>query len=47
LRKLKMSTHPALLFGALTMEATTGYTALDRVSILPIGCQSCYKQYGM
>jgi MoaA/NifB/PqqE/SkfB family radical SAM enzyme len=47
LRKLKMSTHPALLFGALTTEATTDYTASDRVSILPIGCQSCYKQYGM
>jgi MoaA/NifB/PqqE/SkfB family radical SAM enzyme len=47
LRKLKMSTHPALLFSALTTEATTDYTASDRVSILPMGCQSCYKQYGM
>lgn len=44
LRKLKMSTHPALMFAAL---ATTDYPVSDHVSILPIGCQSCYKQYGM
>jgi MoaA/NifB/PqqE/SkfB family radical SAM enzyme len=44
LRKLKMSTHPALRFAAL---ATTDDPAPDRVSILPTGCQSCYKQYGM
>ena len=44
LRKLKMSTHPALMVAAL---ATTDYPAPDHVSILPTGCRSCYKQYGM
>jgi MoaA/NifB/PqqE/SkfB family radical SAM enzyme len=47
LRKLKMSTHPALMFAALATEAATDHNLPDYASALPIGCRSCYKQYGM
>jgi MoaA/NifB/PqqE/SkfB family radical SAM enzyme len=47
LRKLKMSTHPALMFAALATENASDHTLPDYASALPIGCRSCYKQYGM
>ncbi|GAB4532088.1 MAG: radical SAM protein [Anaerolineae bacterium] len=47
LRKLKRATHPALLFAALAADTMTGQAEADHVSALPVGCQSCYKQYGL
>jgi MoaA/NifB/PqqE/SkfB family radical SAM enzyme len=47
LRKLKRATHPALLFAALATDAMTDRAGAVQVSALPIGCQSCYKQYGL
>jgi MoaA/NifB/PqqE/SkfB family radical SAM enzyme len=42
LRKLKMATHPAMVFAALTTDISPGGPPPQ-----PMGCRTCYKQYGL
>jgi MoaA/NifB/PqqE/SkfB family radical SAM enzyme len=42
LRKLKIATHPAMVFAALATNPSPSSSPLQ-----PMGCRTCYKQYGL
>jgi MoaA/NifB/PqqE/SkfB family radical SAM enzyme len=42
LKKLKMATHPAIMFAALALDASP-----SSPPELPVRCQTCYKRYGL